>query len=350
MITMKEIGKLAGVSQPTVSVVLNGKGDEKGIAKETQKRIFEIAQQYGFRANAIARSMKTGKTGIIGILVKKEAMLQVVKTLESNLATTYLHSSLLLAGCRVMFEIVDESDCNDLRMPGILTEGLVDGIILFSSSNDEEQFGKYLKKMNQYTPYILLVDEITSEDISSVSVDEELVGINAANCLWERGYRSFGMISCAEHRLGLDLRLNAFEKRIEELSNHQIKVAKGFAGNRWELDCGRFAIAELLAKEGKCPEAIFCANDFFAYGAEKELLERGYSIPNDVALLGVGNTFLAENLPVPIATFTSSLEEQTQAVLDIFDAWKKNQSGVVKKTINAVLQPRKSIGYKNIES
>ena len=339
---MKEIGKLAGVSQPTVSVVLNGKGDEKGIAQKTQQKILEIAENHGFRTNAIARSMKTGRTGIIGIIVSKDAVKQTIEYRDNGVSDMHLHSSLLLAGCRVMIEVVDEQDFQKQKMPEILTDGLVDGVIMLSSADNESAFTKYLERMSKYTPHILLINDITKLEISNISADEFEIGEKAANYFWEWGYRSFATISCAERRIALESRLNAFRKRIEELSHGEIDITTINAGNRWSIDCGREGIKQLLKQRGSYPGAIFCANDFFAYGAEMELLEQGFSIPDDVAILGVGESKLASYAPVPISTLGISLEDKTAAIIEILKDWQQGGTTPIKKQLKSTVYKRNS--------
>ena len=214
---------------------------------------------------------------------------------------------------------------------------------MLSSADNESDFTKYLERMRKYTPHILLINDITKLEISNISADELEIGTKAADYFWECGYRSFATISCAEHRIALEARLNAFCKRIKELSHNQINVPTIHAGNRWSLDCGREGIKKLLAQQKSCPEAIFCANDFFAYGAEMELLEQGYSIPDDVALLGVGESKLANYAPVPITTLGVSLEDKTTAIMEILEDWQKNSSAAIKKKLKSTLYKRDSI-------
>ncbi|MBO5306904.1 MAG: LacI family DNA-binding transcriptional regulator [Lentisphaeria bacterium] len=335
---MSEIGKLAGVSQPTVSVVINGKGKEKGIAEATRKRILDIAREYGFRPNALARSMKTGQTGIIGVLVDKEAMIQTVNDYDSGTAIMNLHASLLIAGCKVMLEAVDDEDCRNLKMPELLTSGLVDGIIACACGDDI----RYLEKMRAYTDRILLFDNIQDVDASIVAIDDEETGMRAADYLWDKGFRSFGMISCSEHRLALDARMEGFAKRIGELSGNSLPVVSAFAGNRWEPECGGDAVRKLLAETHRCPDAIFCSNDFFAYGAEIELLKQGYSVPDDVALIAVGESQLGKSAPVPITSFVPPSGKITEGVLDICKMWSKGKKDLVKTCIEPVLFERRS--------
>ena len=91
-----------------------------------------------------------------------------------------------------------------------------------------------------------------------------------------------------------------------------------------------------------CPEAIFCSNDFFAYGAEIELLKQGYSVPDDVALLGVGESQLGKSAPVPISSFVSPSGKITEGILDICKMWSNGKKDLVKTCIEPVLFERRS--------
>ena len=73
MFTMKDIAKEAGLSQPTVSLVLNG---HYSICAETRKRVLETAERLGYRRNEIARAIKTGKTNVIGLSAVCKAVIR----------------------------------------------------------------------------------------------------------------------------------------------------------------------------------------------------------------------------------------------------------------------------------
>ena len=68
MVTMKDVAREAGVSRPTVSMILNGRDTKVRISKATKKQVLNISEKLGYRRNAIALSMKTGKTNVIGVI------------------------------------------------------------------------------------------------------------------------------------------------------------------------------------------------------------------------------------------------------------------------------------------
>ncbi|MDR1632161.1 MAG: LacI family DNA-binding transcriptional regulator, partial [Dysgonamonadaceae bacterium] len=68
-ISLKDIADQLHLSKTTVSWVLSGKGNEKGISMPTQEKIFEYAKKTNYQPNLLARSLNTGKTGVIGLIL-----------------------------------------------------------------------------------------------------------------------------------------------------------------------------------------------------------------------------------------------------------------------------------------
>ncbi len=320
MVTMREIGRLAKVSQPTVSLILNGKADKMRICEETRDKVLRIAKEHGYTPNLLARAMRTGDTGVIGILVSKEAMQQIADDNGDIRNTLALQVGFLLNNQRVILEAVSDADCDNLKMPQILLSGLVDTVVICQNFKTESATYRYVDKMHEYARCIIMVDDVINDIIPSVTIDDEQAGRDAAEYLWNLGHRSFGIISCAEHRVALCSRASAFEQRVAELSGGSAEVVTSFGGERWQLDCGAVAIKMLLEKVTRYPSAIFATNDFFAYGAELELLTRGIRIPEDISLIGVGEWFKAASAPIPITTISVDIPRKIEVVMQI---WKQ---------------------------
>ncbi|MDD3154090.1 MAG: LacI family DNA-binding transcriptional regulator [Victivallaceae bacterium] len=322
MITMKELGKLAGVSQSAVSMIVNGRAKEFNISEETARKVLEIAKQNGFRPNAMARSMRTGHTGIVGILVSEESMRQMAANYGNNGNAMQLQAGFLLNGCRVMLESVSKDACEKQIMPELLTSGLADSIIVCENFTDEEASHRYLEKIHANFSRLLVVDDVSNDQIPSVTIDDVQAGRDAADYLWNLGHRKFGVLCSEDVRIALGTRLTAFQKRVAELSGGNSPVFSAFAGDKWQINCGSVAAAKLLAEHSSLPTAILAANDFFAYGAELEFLKRGISIPDDLSLVGIGEWPVAASAPVPITTFSMNMKEKIDTVLAL---WKKLQ-------------------------
>lgn len=335
MITMQEIGRLADVSQSTVSLILNGQSRKARISANTRSRVLKIAQEHGFAPNLLARAMKTGNTGIIGILFSKEAMQQIADNHGNQESTLQLQVGFLLRGKQVMLEAISDEDCNNLKMPYLLRSGLVDTIILSQNFKQENTTYHYIEKMRHFARCIIILDDIINDIVPSVTIDDENAGRTAAEYLWSLGHRSFGAISCAEQRVALSRRLDAFKKRISELSNGTIPVVKSFGGDRWQINCGEIAMSMLLEKTGQCPSAIFATNDFFAYGAEQELIRRNIRIPEEVSLLGIGEWPMAATAPVPITTISVNTQQKIDAVINIWQQFL-NKEELTNKEVRIV--------------
>ncbi len=319
MITMKEIGVLASVSQPTVSLILSGRGEQFRISEETCQRVMRIAKEHGYEPNLLAQAMRTGNTGIIGILISKNSLQQIADQHGLVQEIMQLQAAFLLNDQRVMLEALSEEDGQKLRMPKILTSRLTDTIILCQNFLQDEAMGeRYLQELQKAARRIILLDDITSSsDTTSVAVDDRKAGTDAADYLWKLGHRSFGLISCQEKRFTLEMRLDAFQERIQTLSQGTAAIRRVYAGDRWSLSCGAEATAELLRTASPRPTAIFAANDFFAYGAETELLRQGLRVPQDVSLLGVGEWHGACQAPIPISTVSVELPRKIQTLLKL---------------------------------
>ncbi|MBR0460018.1 MAG: LacI family DNA-binding transcriptional regulator [Victivallales bacterium] len=327
MITMKELGNLAGVSQSTISIVLNHKAKQYGISEETQKRIHALAHQHGFRPNMMARSMRVGRTGIVGLLVHEGAMRQSFDQQGNENSYMRLQAAFLLAGYKIMLEVVTDEDIRTLTIPKFVSDGLADFLILMENFVDSTRSTNYIAALHRFLPRLMLYDDCCDlPDIPTLSRDNAEAAIIAADHLWERGYRSFGILCDASFRLAHSLRAKAFQTRIAELSGGASPVELVTAGDRWTLNCGGLAVTELLERmQGKLPDALFCTNDYFAYGAEQELLQRGYSIPKDTALIGVGEWGMSEQAQIPITTVSQDVKERIEAAVK---RWKDIQAGV----------------------
>ncbi len=302
MITMKEIGRLAGVSQPAVSMILNGKGRSANLSEETIHRVQSIAREHRYRTNVIARGMKTGRTGIIGVLEAEESLRQTSLGYGHANTAMGLQAAFLLRGYKVMLESVSAEDYRMCRIPELISGGIADILVIFGNMNENPEAADYIKAIREHQPKLLIIDDIMDMPVPYINIDGRAAGRMCADHLWDAGRRSFAAISCDEQRISLEPRLSGFCDRIAELSENRTPVPVIHAGNRWEVGCGGAAIRKLLDGQEKPPEAIMAANDFFAYGAELELLRRGFSIPDDVALIGIGTWQTAATAPVPLTT------------------------------------------------
>lgn len=124
-VTVYQIARAAGLSQPTVSEILNGKGDRYRLA--TRERVLAVARELGYRRNAYARGMATGRFDAVALLVSTEIgrsgpYLRVLEGAHDALAERGMHVSLA--------RLPDQALCDEGYVPNLLREWRVDGLLI----------------------------------------------------------------------------------------------------------------------------------------------------------------------------------------------------------------------------
>lgn len=299
MITAKDIARELNLSQPTVSRILNGDEGHRA-AEATRQRVWEAAQRLGYQPNALARSLRRGRTDIIGVHtshnydVRNDFFGAVVGALQSACAERHLdvllHSGVHGSSAETMF--------------GKLRDGRVDGLILHSDASDP-----LVALLNQSSlPVVAVADALPG--LASVTCDDT-AGMKALiDLLWSRGHRRFVFLAPLIDLPSVETRLSAFESELQargiEPSHRQVR--------RLEFENSGPLVEELRAQG---PLAVCCWNDKTAYNLLHACQEAGVSVPREIAVAGFDG-LRDEKMPLRIlATVHCPWNEVTQKALDM---------------------------------
>lgn len=292
-ITIKDIAKLAKVSQSTVSKALNDRPD---VSPETKKAILKIAAQYNFIPNATGKALKTRLTENIGVVFHREDnplrnpfFSRVLEGIEAE--TAYNHYNLVL-------HLMPESDKPDL--PKMIRERQVDGIVLVGTNN--EQFVRQLQKAN--VPLVLVDPRLYISDCSQVLIDNENGAFLATQHLIERGHRRIGFISGDLSILSFMQRLNGYKKALKYYNipiDQELIKAGGFeAGYKW---------TKALLKLPEPLTAIFAAYDINAIYGYQAVHDFNLKIPDDISFVAFDDIEPAKMTTPPLTTVRVYKEE-----------------------------------------
>ncbi len=128
-VTARDIAKESGVSQPTVSQILNGKGHL--YREETRRRVFAAAEQLGYRPNTYARAMRSGRMGAIALLMSCRADRAVRQAgIQQGIHDELLRHDLLLTSANVSDEAFAEAEVDRAALPRLLRECNADGLLV----------------------------------------------------------------------------------------------------------------------------------------------------------------------------------------------------------------------------
>lgn len=274
--TMKDVAKRAGVSQPTVSRVLNQADTAISISDETRNKVLAAIEELSYRPNMIARSLRTQKTQMIAVLI-------------ADISNSFYHSILraIQAAARqqnydVLFASSDHSYENELHFCEAVTRRPVDGIIMRPIHLTADDLDKFINRSN--TPLAVLGHQINHPHIDTIFAQDEQAVYEATRWLIdEKGHRDFGYIGVPQNIPPSARRFRGFVVALEE-SNLPIRP-EHIIESDFTIDGGRQA-AEQLLQQGDLPSVLVVANDLMAIGAILTLQDAGYRVPEDIAVLG----------------------------------------------------------------
>lgn len=266
-ITARDVAHRAGVSQPTVSLVLGGNPRAR-ISAATRARVVRAAEELGYRPNIVARGLVLRRTFALGVLVPDLGN-PVFTDLVSGVERVAAEQGYAVLLCDVR-ETAPEKHLEALRAR------MVDGVIV-SALRAESLPEALLADLK-----VVVVEE-PSDRWSSVASDALAAGRVAGEHLLGLGHRRLALIGPASDAWGFRMRERGFVQALRAegipLPSEWLRRAPGTVGG------GQAAMRALLAGDTR-PTAVFCVNDLLALGALKACLTAGVSVPEQCSLVG----------------------------------------------------------------
>jgi LacI family transcriptional regulator len=345
--TIKDIAKAAQVSTAAVSLALN---KAPGVGPETRKRIFRIAAEMNYRPNSAARSLVVGRSHTIGLIVTtilNPFYAQLAKGIEDK--ASELGYSVFFCSTNEDLKR-EEYHVNNLRSRG------VDGII-FSCVKTHDPIVPPL--LEEGFPFVLVNRKIQDPEwekrIDSIVLDNFSGAYQAMAHLYKLGHRRIGILGGSPDTSTAAERTGGAKKFLKE------------AGCRWDPSLylvgsysrGRAykAAQKFLAMENP-PTAIFSQNDCMALAARDAILDAGWKIPEDIALVGFDDIAETALKGLEITTVTQKKYEMGMLAVKVL-VEKINQTSsamanqvflqpelIVRKSCGAMLPSRLPNGWK----
>lgn len=276
-VTIQDVAKAAGVSVSTISRVLNQKDD---VATDTQDRIRAVIDQLGYTSNIAARSMRSRKLNMIGLIVpdlEGPYSFEILKGVNRAIANREYDLLVYTTGDFKK----NDTHAHEQHYVSLINGNITDGVLVVTPS-----FSEFSTK----APLVSIDPNIPNPSHPAILATNYLGAVEAMNYLISLGHRRIAFIT---GRVGLQTndRLRAYK---DCLANNQIPfdpdlVVEGDFSTGSGIVAGR----NLLQRENK-PTAIFAANDQTAIGVLQSAKEMGIRIPQDLSLIGFDNIGEAE--------------------------------------------------------
>jgi len=309
MATLKDVAQAANVDASTASRVLRG-DPRQAVSVATRERILEAARIMQYRPNALARSLRMGRTDTIGL---------IIPSLDNVGFSDVTHGVQAAAARAGKLVLVVEAGA----LPGsegarfehysrLVTDGRVDGIIAAFASLDD----RLLKQIAERGLPLVLVNRRTSGVQGSVVVDDEAGSRLAVDHLISLGHRRIAFVGLAPETDTARRREHGYERAMEAAG---LTVEPGWqvAGLPTEAG-GREGAAALVALAAdRRPTAIFAASLLAAIGILAGLHDAGIAVPADMSLIAFNDHPLAAHLSPPLTTIRMANFEMGQTAVEM---------------------------------
>lgn len=295
-VTSKHVAERAGVSQTTVSFVLN-KVEGMSISAETRQRVLEAARELNYTPDSSARSLARGRSNNIALVVAQPHR-QVFIDEYIPKVLTGIREATQKSGFRILVEAVPNDQLGSAYQH-LLQSKEAAGVILQLGSVSEAEIDRLEDCTMRGMPIVSLKN--LGPAIHSVETDK-LAGVGViVQHLIDLGHQHIACIPYAPHETDHHVagRLRVYKERLHMagLVYDDSMVVHG----AYDPDTGYRAMQMLLQQAPRLT-AVFAMNDIMAFGALRALQEHGLRVPEDVALVGFDDIRLSEYSSPPLTT------------------------------------------------
>ncbi len=300
LVTSHDVARMAGVSQSTVSRTFS---QSDRVSPETRGRVLAAADELGYQPSAIARSLRTQQTNIVGIVMADITSPFYPYVLEKF--TARLQES----GRRVLLFNAPPNEEIDEIMP-LVQAYRVDALIITSATLSSAMADEF---MQQGTPVILFNRYVLGSSASSVCCDNVEGGRLAVNVLLDSGHERLAYIAGTVNTSTNADREKGFFDRLRERGVTNALRAQG----AYTYESGYNAALDLLNRAAP-PDAIFCANDIMAMGAiDAAQRTLGLTVPDDVSIMGFDDIPAARWAAYNLTTIRQGVNRMIDTTLDM---------------------------------
>jgi LacI family transcriptional regulator len=308
--TMTDVAKLAGVSQSTVSFVLNN--EKQSISEEVRKKIYSAIDQLAFVPRAKVQNYTKPKDLIIAVFVPNVSNLfypQFIKSID-----TYATQK----GYRIIIINTNREIANEQYYFKLLINMKIAGII-FGFTPTFSDISK-VKVLN--IPIVVIGETFEDLGVDIVNFNSVKAGEIVANHLLELGHKEIAFITSPIESISLSRkrRLEGLSRTLRGNANLTVLTDENefeLQNTNYEFEIGFKLSDKLMKYSEKKPTAIVGANDMIAFGIINKLTELKINIPKDVSICAFDNIFFSNIISPPLTTVDHCTDQRCRLAIDL---------------------------------
>ncbi|WP_068077740.1 LacI family DNA-binding transcriptional regulator [Novosphingobium lentum] len=330
--TMADVARLAGVSNKSVSRVINA---EPHVSPKLRQKVEAAIAALNYVPDTAARSLAGSRSFTIGLLFDNPSPNYTMKVMNGA------YGACVDNGYHLRIDSIDstrDSDGVRSQLDGILRHSRSDGFVLTPPLTDNALVLEFLEQRG--VPYARIAPVLDPGRSASVQIDDAGAAAAVATMLWDNGHRRFGLINGPAEHGAAGTRRAGFLGKLREL-NPEIIVPEAFGGFSF---AGGIAGGRDLLSARKHPTAIFAANDDMAAGLIVACSEMGLSVPRDVSVVGFDDSWIAMSVWPYLTTVYQPIDEMAREAATMLIARHRNGPADTQLLLSYRIVERASVG------
>lgn len=304
MVTMKDVAKIVGCTEATVSRVLSKPEGESPISKPLQEKVRMVADKLGYQPNLMARGLATRKTDNIGVVLNcyehltHPVMMQTISGIAKALSSSNYALSIF---------VIDQPgrDEKQLNLASLFARRQVDGLIIAAHDINVLDI---LELVKQDFPFILANMSISGIETNTVSTDANAYANAVVTYLSNLGHREIAFLP-GPSKYGP----NPKRKVIAGIESAAAEIGLRLGPSRlvlteYDRDAA-YEVAKELLQEQQRPTAFYAGDDAMAMGVYYAAVDLGIRVPEQLSIISGADTYVTELAPVPITSIHAPHQE-----------------------------------------
>lgn len=269
---ISDIARQLNVSITTISFILNGKAKEKRISDSLTEKVLKLVEEVNYKPNQLARSLRTGKTKTIGLMVE-----DISNPFFANIARL-IEEKAYKEGYKIIYCSTEDDPDKTRDLISMFRDKHVDGYIITPPHGMKTDIKELI---SDGFPVVLVDRYITGLEANYVVVDNLAGAFNATAHLVEQGYKKIAMVTTDSRQNQMLQRLEGYQKALQR---HQL--APTVLEIPYRLDAEQM-ISEIMAflSDGKEVDAVLFATNYIAIRGLEAISRLELSVPSDIGVV-----------------------------------------------------------------
>jgi len=303
-VVIGDIAKQLNVSKTTISFIINGKAKEKRISDELEDKVMRVVDELGYVPSPLAKSLRTGKTNIIGLIVEDISnpfFALIARKIEERANNN---------GYKLFYCSSENDTKKTSELIRLFRQRQLDGYIITPAAGTEKDINILL---NENLPVVLFDRYLPDIEANYVIVDNFGSTYNAINHFVEQGCKSIAFISLDSEQTQMKERLIGYKKAISDNNLKHIIKKIAFRGNTTNYT---EEIRSFLKTETHV-DAVFFATNYLAISGLEAIVSLQKKIPDDIGVIAFDDHDLFRLFAPSITAIAQPIEQISAHLLDI---------------------------------